>query len=105
MYVRARSYCALPTLAAYHRMEPVVSPIVKRQQGSLDTESAWCKANLNWVMQLLIRLREFPYQEATQANKLARAADGKFQRCFDENVLSRLSLYHICYWDEVHKQV
>lgn len=44
---------------AYHRLQPLVTPIKKRSQGSSDVSSKWCNACYNWVKQLAIRLKVF----------------------------------------------
>ena len=43
------------TYSCYLRMNPTVTVVQKRAQGSDDPNSAWCQACMAWVTQLLIR--------------------------------------------------
>ena len=43
------------TYSCYLRMNPTITVVEKRAQGSFDPNSPWCKACLGWVTQLLIR--------------------------------------------------
>ena len=40
---------------AYIRMEPIVTPIGKRKQGTTDSQSPWAMARLEFVTQILVR--------------------------------------------------
>ena len=43
----------------YKEMQPKVRPVGASKQGSRDKTSAWSKARLNWVLQLIVRFGIF----------------------------------------------
>ena len=46
------------TYSCYLRMNPTVTVVQKRAQGSDDPESAWCQAFKGWATQLLLRTQQ-----------------------------------------------
>ncbi len=76
------------------RMTHIDVPIEKRPQGSLDPDSDWAMARYRWVTQLLIRLGEevdlTPFE----------AEDGRIPDCFNCELLTRIHLGGIVWWDD-----
>jgi hypothetical protein len=78
--------------SAFKRMQPVITPLVKLKQGSVDEDSAWAQARFGFVTQLAIRYRRI------------RAPVHPVEKWFDLNQMVPLVPEQIGHFDEVHKQ-
>ena len=78
------------------RLNPLITSVKKRKQGSIDPEDPWCIARKNWVTQLLVRLGVLKYE----------CKDGlSVPTYFDLDKMVKLSLSQIVFWDEMHRKV
>ncbi|CAB9506549.1 hypothetical protein SEMRO_270_G104380.1 [Seminavis robusta] len=87
------------------RMPHIKTIIKKRQQGSLNKESNWAKANFRWATQLLIRSGRFPDSELHKL--MVDGPDGEkvLPDCFNKEKLPCFNDYNVIYFDESHKKV
>ena len=86
---------------AIQRLKPKVTAIRKRQQGSLDENSNWCRVNVRWATQLMTRHGMFPAEELEKL----KDDDGELPDCCNIDKLRPLDLRGVTFWDKVHKQV
>jgi hypothetical protein len=84
--------------SAFHRMNPVITPIAKRKQGTTDPNSPWAKARLEWVTQILVRFGILTGNQVTAP--LVNVPDK-----FNATKVIHTSLNQIAFWDETHKKV
>ena len=85
---------------ACKRLKSSVTTILKRQQGSIDLDSDWCKASHRWSAQLLIMFGELKREELPAKFLL----EGKLPMCFQPAAVRRIKLESIHFWDETHKK-
>jgi hypothetical protein len=79
------------------RLKPTVTKIKKRQQGSLDLESDWCKASHRWSAQILIMFR-IPI--VLPASWTVHGVP----RHLSSLVVPQIDIECTQYWDESHKK-
>lgn len=87
---------------AVKRMQPVVTKIGKRQQGSYDPQSYWAIANYRWSVQVLLRMKVITVDEIPM--DLWEPKDGPLPDCFNPEKLTPIDPKFIAYWDETHKK-
>lgn len=93
-------------LSAFHRLRPNVVPVTKWQQGSIDTDCDWCKANFNWNAQLHVRTHKSTGEPTpADAIELLKNEDGAVPECLKAENLSEINPLATHFWDEVHTQV
>ena len=80
------------------RMNPTISKIKKRQQGSLDLNSGWCRASHRWATQLLIMFRE----DITVPEQFYK--EGKLPQCYNLDDIPKVDIRCVDWWDETHKK-
>ena len=85
---------------ACKRLQPSVNKILKRQQGSLDLDSDWCMASHRWATQLLIMFDHLKPGELPSKFLV----NGKIPACFDKDLIRRIVIECIHWWDETHKK-
>ena len=81
-------------------LKPVVSVIKKRQQGSLNLESDWCKASHRWALQQCLMLGVLKEDAVPQKFYV----DGKIPKCFSIKELPKRDIRALAVWDETHKE-
>ena len=86
------------TYSCYLRMKPTFTVVQKRAQGSDDPDSAWCKACLGWVTQLLVRTQ----QEIPEEWGGPLTPEELEQPCFQVEKLTTFSPHRVVEWDETH---
>jgi hypothetical protein len=81
------------------QLNPSVTIIEARKQGSADVNSRWSRARKNWVTQLLIR-------QGHNADDLGvkRNDDGTLPACYDIEKLTPLNANRIAWFDETHRK-
>ena len=80
------------------KLQPKISTIKSRKQGSLDADSNWAKARFQWVMQLLYR-----FDMLSLSDVVANYAE---QPNWIEDVgTKKIVITQIAFWDETHKKV
>ena len=82
--------------AACRRLNPLVTAIQKRKQGSSDPDSEWARSRLNWVTQLMVLF--------LLLDKVTLGGDA-CPRYFDSDIVGTLVLVQVAFWDETHKIV
>ena len=82
------------------RLDPKRSKTGKRPQGSLDENSKWAQCRFRWVAQLLIRLG---HVDKVDLNEFLDEETKELPDCFDADMMEKISLAAIAWWDEVHK--
>jgi len=91
--------------SAHKRLDPEMTRVKSRKQGSYDAESKWAKARYHWVSQLMIRLSEWkPDLAELKAAKLVKDDAASIPACFDFAKLTPLSINQIAFWDETHRK-
>ena len=83
---------------AYLRLDPVITPIRKRKQGTTEVDSPWAKARLEFVTQILVRFGLLTAAEVTDCS-------GKIPDRFNIDKLTPMSINQLAFWDETHKKV
>jgi hypothetical protein len=83
---------------AYVRMNPVVTPIGKRKQGTTDPQSPWAMARLQFVTQILVRF-------GLLAADRVLNEQGNLPDKFNVAKLTKMTINQIAFWDETHKKV
>ena len=80
-------------------MNPVVTVVQKRAQGSDDEKSAWCQACMGWVTQLLVRTQvDIPEEWG------GPLTDDELTRpWFQLENLTKFSPHQVVDWDETHQ--
>ena len=81
------------------RLKPKVNKIKKRQQGSLNLESEWCRASHRWSLQMCLILGELK-EDAIPPKFLV---DNKIPDCFSLKKVTKRELKATTIWDETHK--
>ncbi len=77
--------------SAHKRLDPEMTRVKSRKQGSYDAESKWAKARYHWVSQLMIRLSEWkPDLAELKAAKLVKDDAASIPACFDFTKLTPL---------------
>ena len=89
------------TYQCYLRMQPTVTVVMKRAQGSTDPSSAWCQACHGWVTQLLIRTR----QEIPAEWGGPPTAEELELPWFREENLTFFDPHQVVDWDETHQEL
>ena len=79
--------------SAYHRMNPVVTRILRCCQGSTDPDSRWAKARLPWVTQLAVRFGILKLDDCTPEEKVYCSG------------MDTLHFAQVMHWDETHKKI
>eukprot|EP00536_Pseudo-nitzschia_multiseries_P019687 jgi/Psemu1/62341/gm1.62341_g len=88
-----------------NRLKPQILVIKKGKQGSKNIEHAWCRASFRWVAQLLLRFGKVKFSHPMFSKLLGDAYDVENPpACYDETLLTPLSLSKICWFDEMHKK-
>jgi len=87
---------------AVQQLEPVVSPIKTRKQGSHNENSAWAKARNELATHLLVRLNRLSKEEIEE---LKDPTTKELPAKYDPKKLKKLVLDQIAFWDETHKKV
>jgi hypothetical protein len=82
---------------AASRLKPTVTKIKKRQQGSLDLKSDWCRASYLWAAQMLLMFRI-----AIVLPELWIVAG--VPRNLDVNFVQKIDIESTQFWDETHKR-
>ena len=87
----------------YRRMNPTVTIVQKRAQGSSDPNSAWCQACMGWATQLLVRSlwdREIPDEWGGPLTEEERKLPW-----FQLENLTRISPYQVAEFDKTHQDL
>ena len=79
-------------LYALKSMRPRMVKIKKRKQGSTNPNSSWSQARHAWTSQLLARFGKMKH------------VHGPIERRFDQNIVGKLELNQIIWWDETHRK-
>lgn len=90
--------------SAYLRLEPVVTQILDAKQGSYDVHSAWAKARLMFVLQLLVRLGQMTGLAAWLCALQVLVPSALMPAYFELSIIGALTIYQIAFWDETHKE-
>ena len=85
------------------RMQPVMTKVLKRQQGSYDVNSNWAVANYRFAIQMCLRLGVLE-QEEIPLEIYDPKKDGDIPDCFNVKELTPFSHANTTYWDETHKK-
>jgi hypothetical protein len=84
-------------------MEPIVTKVLKRQQGSHDTMSNWAIANYRWSVQVLLRMGVLEVKDIPK-DLYDKDKDGDLPNCFNPEKLTPIDIKSMAYWDETHKR-
>jgi len=89
------------TYGCYQRMNPTVTVVQKRSQGSDDPHSAWCQACMAWVTQLMVRIEmDIPEEWG------GRLTDDELALpWFQIRNLTLFSPHQVVDWDETHQEL
>merc|ERR1711981_426783 len=79
-------------------MKPLVTPIYRCKQGSMDEDSPWAKARYKWVTQLAVRFGLLKLSE------LANEEERKWCKDLDK-AENQLHWTQVVHFDETHKKV
>jgi hypothetical protein len=90
--------------SGYLRLEPVVTSILDAKQGSYDPYSAWAKARLMFVLQLLVRFGIMTGLAAWACSLQVMLPTRFIPAYFVLATIGSLELTQIVFWDETHKQ-
>ncbi len=80
-------------------LNPKLTKITRRSQGSKDPNSAWSKARYNWFTQLLI-----PFGELASEQNSPRMNGLPPSPWFYTEKLTPLTIIQVVWWDETHRK-
>ena len=89
------------TYSCYLRINPTITVVQKRAQGSDPPNSAWCQACMAWVTQLLIRTR----QEIPEEWGGPLTEEEKMLPWFNVLNLTLFCPHCVVDWDETHQDL
>jgi hypothetical protein len=94
------------------RLKPKIIKTKTRQQGSMDTNSNWAKAHLNWVLQLQIRFGKLDldrideFKDKTFVAAVKKSIDlSNIPDHFYKTKLTMIDYKRVLWFDEHHRQV
>ena len=89
------------TYSCYLRMNPTVTVVQKRAQGSDDIKSAWCQACMGWATQLLVRTQ----QDIPEEWGGPLTPEELLKPWFQVANLTPFSPHQVVDWDETHQDL